>query len=66
MEKPIPRECPFCGGVSLTVLEIEARQCAVNCDNCGAIGPTARNQEGAVIAWNRAGCRRDCQENANY
>jgi len=47
--------CPFCGGeVSLNERQRVASQViyAVECDECGAVGPTIASAEIASAAWN--------------
>lgn len=51
----IINRCPFCGHTASVLHDTdeEGDDCYwVECDNCGAIGPTADNEDEAVENWN--------------
>lgn len=57
MSAPAPAHdllpCPFCGTVPAAAIEVDVTMWAVPCGTCQAIGPIARNEAGAIAAWNR-------------
>lgn len=52
--------CPFdCGGHLAIISQYGGRHFFVQCDSCGACGPTFETEEGAVERWNRRAAPRD-------
>jgi Lar family restriction alleviation protein len=47
---PILKPCPFCGDRPQIV---ESGTFAVQCADCGAMGPPAPNMERAAVRWNK-------------
>ena len=51
------RECPFCAhsNLALVVVEQSPRTLAIQCPECGAVGPRSPSADAghAVFAWNR-------------
>ena len=45
--------CPFCGGVELFLLEVDLSQWAIECRECGSIGPDSNGSDQAAHAWNK-------------
>ena len=45
------RPCPWCGSVRFAFRGY--RKAQVVCDECGACGPTAKNDQWAVVLWNQ-------------
>ncbi len=43
--------CPFCQGRKLSIY-MQRRLRAVQCSNCGAVGPTGHSHQEAVTLWN--------------
>ncbi len=43
--------CPFCQGRKLSIY-MQRRLRAVQCSNCGAVGPTGHSRQEAVTLWN--------------
>ena len=43
--------CPFCQGRKLSIY-MQRRLRAVQCSNCGAVGPTGHSRHEAVTLWN--------------
>ena len=47
---PILKPCPFCGDAPQIV---QTGTFAVQCADCGAMGPPAPNMERAAVRWNK-------------
>jgi len=47
---PILKPCPFCGDRPQIV---QSGTFAVQCADCGAMGPPAPNMERAAVRWNK-------------
>jgi len=47
---PILKPCPFCGDRPQIV---QSATFAVQCADCGAMGPPAPNMERAAVRWNK-------------
>ena len=43
--------CPFCQGGQFSIYT-QRRLYAVQCHNCGAVGPTAYSRQEAMALWN--------------
>ena len=50
--------CPFCGGSEQRIKSSGRWGWFVSC-SCAAVGPSARNRDEAIIAWN---CRHEPQQ----
>ena len=50
MSETLP--CPFCGSSVVVLTSNGIGQCYVECDQCGADGPTSANQDASIEAWN--------------
>jgi Lar family restriction alleviation protein len=46
------KPCPFCGGSNIIDTSNGVESCMLNCDDCGAEGPSAKNYVKATVAWN--------------
>lgn len=52
--------CPFCRSPKIELIEVDAGDWAVDCEDCRCIGPIVENDpDGAVAAWNAAPRRPD-------
>ena len=49
--EPRLEPCPFCQGRKLSIY-MQRRLRAVQCSNCGAVGPTGHSRQEAVTLWN--------------
>ena len=60
MTKPDAKPCPFCGGEGNIHLALPSKRVkdksftvhAMNCRDCGALGPWGNNKTEAIEAWN--------------
>lgn len=51
--------CPFCGNDQVEIGEPEPEHFAVDCPECGAVGPQEKTPLMAIAAWNFAGRKDD-------
>lgn len=45
------KKCPFCGEGEGEIDQVNTESYSVICEHCGASGPMAVTQEGAVRCW---------------
>lgn len=60
------KPCPFCGSEAWANCRKADGQYCIECDNCGAAGPTSRTEKDRDWEWNRRGprvCVDDDREN---